>query len=88
MRKVISLSEKTNNGSMWSPEDCLRQCLDDIGKRGALKGGKKLLVLSLDDSDGNYSTSFVQAGMSMSQCLTLCEVAKTTFLKEMKYIPD
>ncbi|OEU65363.1 MAG: hypothetical protein BA863_01810 [Desulfovibrio sp. S3730MH75] len=52
----------------------------------AFKDGKKLLVLALDEGDGSeYSISFIQSGMRMSQCLALCEAAKTLFLDEMGY---
>ena len=34
----------------------------------------------------NYEVSFVQAGMKMSECLTLCEISKSLFLEQMNYI--
>jgi len=83
---VISMADKTQNGTLQSPEQALQDALKDIGKHGAFKNGKKLLILALDDDDGQYSVSFIQAGMKMSQCLTLCEVAKTKFLAEMGYL--
>lgn len=83
---VISLSKHSNNGAMRSPADCLNECLEDIGKRGAFEKGRKVLVLALDDTDGQFSVSFAQAGMKMSECVALCEVAKTIFLKEMNYV--
>lgn len=85
MDKVISMALKHEDGTLWSPEDALKQALDDIGKNGAFKEGKKILIIGLD-TDNQYDISFIQAGMSMSECLTLCEVAKTAFLKEMGYI--
>jgi hypothetical protein len=82
---IINLANKTNDGTKQSPEQALSTALDDLGKYGAFEKGKKLLILALDDTDG-YSVSFIQAGMKMSECLTLCEVAKTLFLSEMEYI--
>ena len=82
---VVELADVANNGCMWSPQQALNSALQDVGHRGAFKCGKRLLVLALDDSDGDYNISFVQAGMSMSECLALCEVAKTVFLAEMGY---
>lgn len=85
-RNVISLAEKAKNGAMQTPKQALEDCISNIGEKGAFKEGKKLLVLALDDTSGNFSVSFVQAGMKMSECVTLCEVAKTIFLREMEYI--
>jgi hypothetical protein len=59
--------------------------LEDIGTRGAFKQGKKLLILALDDTDGMYNISFVQAGMKFSECIVLCEAAKQTFLRDMRF---
>ena len=85
-KKILSMAEKTNNSSMQTPEQALNQCLKFIGKEGAFKNGKKLLVLALDDTDGNYSVSFVQSGMKMSECVALCNVAKAFFMNEMGYV--
>lgn len=85
-KKVLSMAEKTNNSLMQTPEQVLNECLDYLGKEGAFKNGKKLLVLVLDDIDGNYDVSFVQSGMKMSECVTLSEVAKTIFMHEMGYV--
>jgi len=83
--KIISLSEATGDAGFQSPSQVLEAASKEIGERGAFKNGKKLLILALDD-DGQYSVSFMQAGMKMSECLTLCEVAKTLFLSEMEYL--
>lgn len=83
---VISLSKHSNNGAMRSPEECLRDCIEDLGRRGAFEKGKKLLVLALDDTEGQFSVSFAQAGMKMSECVALSEVAKAIFLREMNYV--
>lgn len=82
---IKSMADHTNDGTKRSPEQCLQDCLEDIGKRGAFKNGKKLLVIALDDFDG-YQMNWAQAGMKMSECLALCEVAKTSFLEQMEYI--
>ncbi len=82
---VISLSDRTNNGGYSSPESVLRDTLNEIGKRGAFKNGKKLLILALDDTDENFEVSFIQAGMKMSECMAVCEVAKSIFKKNMNY---
>jgi len=86
MTNLIDLSEKTGDAGMRSQKQALEDALSEIGKRGAFESGKKLIVLALDDQDGQYSISYVQAGMKMSECVTLCEISKTIFLKEMGYI--
>ena len=83
--KITRISNKGNSSMMSSPEQALQDALDYIGKKGAFKEGKKLLVLCLDESNGEYIISYVQAGMKMSECATLCEIAKSSFLKEMGY---
>ena len=80
---VTPISE--DNGKMISTSDTLKSALADIGERGALKEGRKVLVIALDDNNEQYTTNFYQAGMSMSQCIALCEVAKSVFLNEMNY---
>lgn len=86
--KIISLAQKTGDASFQTPEMALKDALDDIGKRGAFKEGKKLLILCVDqgEKEDKYEVSFIQAGMKMSECLALCEVGKTLFLEQMEYI--
>jgi len=86
MSNVESMASKANNGTMQTPEDALKDALSSIGKEGSFKEGKKLLILSLDETDGDYAISFIQAGMKMSECLTLCDIAKIVFLEQMNYV--
>jgi len=83
---VISLAKKTDSAAYVSIEDALREAIDDIGKNGAFKNAKKILILAVDDTNENFDVSFIQAGMKMSQCVTVCEVAKAIFLRSMGYI--
>ena len=83
--KVSNISKKSGDGTMQSPVMCLEEAIKDFGEDGVLSEYKKVLVLALNDDD-QYSVRFLQAGMRMSQCVTLCEVAKTVFLTEMEYI--
>ena len=82
---IVSMGEKNNNGMMLSPGVILREAIKDIGENGALKNGKKVLVIALDDTDGQYELSWYQSGMKMSQCVALCEISKARFLEEMGY---
>jgi hypothetical protein len=84
-KSVINLGKKTGRGTLQSPEGALRDALDCVGKNGAFEKGKKVLILSLDDADDNYAISFIQAGMRMSECNSLCDIAKSLFREEMGY---
>lgn len=79
---IISMAQATGDAFKGSPEGALRDALNDIGKYGAFKEGKKLLILCLDQGEESdkYEVSFIQAGMKMSECLALCEISKSIFL--------
>lgn len=88
MGEILGMGAHSQNAKFVSPEMALQDALADIGKRGAFEKGKKLLVLALDDTSGNYTVSFTQAGMKASEMVSLCEVAKTMFLTSLGYIPE
>lgn len=82
--KITQIGDYTNDAMMVSPEGCLRNCLDnEIGKNGAFKDGKKLLILCLDDTKKGYDLSFMQAGMKVSEIVALLEIAKSNFIESM-----
>lgn len=82
---VVSIAKNNNDGTMVSPKMVLEDALSRVGNWGALESGKKCIVIALDDNDNNYSVSFLQAGLKMSECVALAEVAKSIFLSEMGY---
>lgn len=86
MDKVVRLGDVAHNGAMLSPKDTLEDAINDIGNNGALEKGKKLVIIALDDTDGCYNVTWYQCGMKMSECLTLCEVAKMRFFGKMGYL--
>ena len=83
--KIVKLSKEANNGKMRTPIDSLEEAIEDF-KNGELKGYNKILIIPLKASNEIYDVTFIQAGMTMSECIALIEIAKTTFLKEMGYI--
>ena len=83
---VISLGGKTGDAFMVSPEQALKDALKETENGGCFEGRKKILILSLDDTNGKFSVNFIQAGMKMSECISVCEVSKAIFLKDMNYI--
>ena len=83
---IILLGNHSNNAATISPEQCLQNCLENyVGKRGAFKKGKKLIVLALDDTEGEFNTNFTQAGMKNSEILALLTVMKSVILEDMEY---
>lgn len=85
MADPISFAKATHNGEIATPEEALKDALEVLGKKGAFEKGKKLLILCVDDTNEEYKVSFIQAGMRMSGCLTLCDIAKNIFKTEMGY---
>lgn len=83
MVDVKSMCEHSNNGCLRSPVEALDSAKEEYSL-GNIKG-KKVLILCLDDDEDQYSVSFIQAGMKMSQCVSLCEIAKDLFKEEMGY---
>ena len=85
---VINLSDVTGDAGMSSPKQALEDALKEIESNdvGGFKNCKKMLILALNEDDDQYVVSFIQAGMKMSQCLTICEVSKTIFLTDMGYL--
>lgn len=81
------LGNHANDATMITPEQCLKDVLNnDLGKRGAFKHAKKIVVIALDESDGGYYMGFDQAGMSMSEVVALCECFKKFIITDMMEI--
>lgn len=82
---VESLTKHTNDATKWAPEQCLQDALESLGPEGfdAFKRGKKLMVICLDDTDGGYWLSWLQAGMTLAECLALLEASKHLVLHQM-----
>lgn len=78
--KVTKLGSYANDGTMFSPLDTLEECRKDI--KAQMVDPNKLLIISLDDRNGAYSTAFWQAGMSYSQMVALLEVMKHVIITE------
>jgi len=85
MGKVIDMSEHSDDCALRSVESALTDAIECIGKKGAFINGKKVLILALDDTDGEYNITFIRAGMKDSESATLCEIAKSIFLTQMGY---
>jgi len=84
--KIVTMAAKLGDSTRQTPEMIFNEAISYIGKEGAFKDGTKALVLMLDDTDGNYNVSWINANMKSSECMALCETAKYRFLSEMGYV--
>jgi hypothetical protein len=75
------MSEPEEKSSLdVTPEQALEEALDRVRTKRA---PDKLLVLMLWDENGRYDVGYHNAGMAMSEMITLCEVHKAQCLKDM-----
>lgn len=74
---------KSGDNRLWSPLDCLEDCVLDI--RSGKTPCDKLLILRLDTKDGKFNVGYNAAGLKGSEILALLECAKMQILQEMGY---
>ena len=77
--KIIKLIDHNNDGRSWSVEEMLRDCLENKD----FDRYNKAVVLFLDTHDGDYSTSFAQAGLSRSDMVSLLNVMALIFTRKL-----
>lgn len=82
---VESLGKHTNNAKFMSPEDTLKDALEQLKEGGDLHGFTKLAVIGVDDRDDRYAIDWRQCGMKQSEFLALLEAAKMLVLNNMGY---
>jgi hypothetical protein len=80
MSKVINLHDHTDDGRTWDLEQMLQDALHDVRAGG--RRSKKALILFLDETSGEYAVGFSQCGMTMPECVLLCEMGKDRFKQE------
>lgn len=83
---VVNIGFDALDAKQITPEMVLRESLKELGESRAFKQADKLIVIALDDTDGEYTVSWNQANMSTSQILALLEVTKTVTLQQMGFI--
>jgi len=71
--KVVKLIDQTVSAKSWGPQDVCYK-LQKVIDNGLVSN--KLLILHVDQSGGNFNTSFLQCGMSASEMIMLLEIAK------------
>jgi len=79
---------KAGDNRLWSPVDCLRDCLNDI-ETGRVPCEKLMvlrLVTSPDAKGDRFDVGYNVAQLKGSEILALLEVAKIQILEEMGYM--
>ena len=83
MPKISYLADKTGNSSDWTVPQMLQDALAD---ETIIDGTyDKAVLIRLNDKNGDYNVGFSQAGLSMSECISLAEIAKDLFKEQMGY---
>ena len=76
---------KASDNRLWSPVECLEDCIRDI--QSGVSPTEKLLVLRLDTKKGEtFNVGYNAAGLKGSEILAMLECAKATILQEMGYV--
>jgi hypothetical protein len=83
MTKIISLAERTKDGTRWTVEDMLEDALNDI--RAGRRLCNKAIVVFLDNTGDAYGISYAQAGMKCSEIVALLDIAKTDIKRDMGF---
>lgn len=81
MGDIVKLADHNEEGHSWDVADMLSHSL-----QGILDGEhteRKALILWLDDSGGDYQVGFSQSGMTLHECILLCEFGKDRLKKEI-----
>ena len=84
MNNIKSMANASGDSRHTDAKETMRATLSEF-EDGELKNHKKVLILALNEDNGSYDVAFRQAGMNMSECISLCEVIKPLFLEEMGY---
>ena len=83
MSGVIKLVDRTNSAMVRTPEDILKEALENT-QDGEWRGRRKIFVMSvLEDGDG-FDIACLVSGMDSLVLVGLLEYAKAEFIKGMK----
>ena len=79
-------AERHNDNRMWTPVECLRDCIDLIEKGEIHVDRLMVLRVNLDGGEC-FNVGYNLANINGSTALALLEVAKALILTDMSYIP-
>lgn len=80
LMKVVSLMSKSEDSKRHTPQEALQDVLDDY-VNGVISG-KKIIIVSLDDSNGSCIIERTMAGIHCDEAIAMLEAAKYLILKE------
>lgn len=81
MLKVVRLDQVANTGNRT-----VTQLLEDeIGEQENRGNPDKAIIIYLNTAEDQYSVGWSQAGLKMSECVSLLDIAKDMFKREMNY---
>ena len=84
--KVISMADKSNKATHYSPEQALMDVLSYVkDEESTWSECNKLLIVGLDTTNERYDVDWRNAGIKGSEVLALCDALKARILKEMGY---
>ena len=86
MPEKITRLDKFAGISNRTVRQLLQDVLEEIAseeKATQFEPYDKAIVICLDTSENQFRVSWFQAGMRMSECLALCDVAKSSLKREM-----
>jgi len=83
--KVVQLGNKgfPEDSRGWKLRAAINKILTE--KDFPVDECKKALILQLYDENGAYDIKYTNVGMSMAECISLCELSKTLFKNDMGY---
>jgi len=86
MNEAIDLSKaRRSQGCDNTPEDVLRRALDKLESGERWAGRSKLIVVCVDDSDGQYDLGFIAANLKASEIIALADLLKSDIRHSMGY---
>ena len=85
MKNVTNLAKVSNDARHWSALDAIKDHQEHIDTGGALEDFDKILIISLNDNNGEFTVKWTQSGLKSSVMLAVLETAKSTILESMGY---
>mgnify|MGYP005803625425 CR=1 FL=1 len=79
----MQIAERSRDSFMVNPEVMLRDVLADL-ESGKLRT-KKLLLIVIDDTDGNYVVGFRSSQLKCSEILAAADILKSMMRRLMGY---
>lgn len=83
MSNVIPLVDASGSAAHWSVEQMLEFELAAI--RAGQRPTRKAILLYVDTENGRFTPSYTLAGMRMSECISLTEMAKARFVHNLTH---